>query len=248
MSEIYAILGFAEPVSSWTHLGAAGVFFFLSFSLLGRGGTGAGRFLSLFVFVLSCVFLLSMSGVYHLLGKNGGGSLILQRLDHAAIFVLIAGTITAVHTIYFSGFLRWGMIGAVWVVAAAGITLKTVFFTAIPEWLSLMVYLSLGWVGVISGAALWQRHGFSLMRPLLVGGLAYTVGAIIEYLRQPVLIEGVVGPHELFHVAVVLGISFHWWFIYHSLELGSNVTISGVGEPVSLRKISDPCRDPLTQA
>ena len=51
-----------------------------------------------------------------------------------------------------------------------------------------------------------------------MGGLAYTIGAIFEYLRQPVLIEGVVGPHELFHVAVVLGIGFHWWFIYHSLE------------------------------
>ncbi|HEY4485068.1 MAG TPA: hemolysin III family protein, partial [Nitrospiria bacterium] len=77
-------------MSSLTHLGAAGVFFFLSFSLLRRGGKGAGRFLSLFVFAFSCVFLLSMSGVYHLLGKNGGGGLVLQRLDHAGIFVLIA--------------------------------------------------------------------------------------------------------------------------------------------------------------
>ena len=103
-----------------------------------------------------------------------------------------------------------------------------------------MVYLGLGWVGVISGVALWRRHGFSFMSPLLVGGLAYTIGAIFEYLRRPVLIEGVVGPHELFHVAVVLGIAFHWRFIYHSPELEGSVTTSGVGKPVSLKKIAVP--------
>ena len=90
MNEVYPIPGFAEPVSSWTHLAAAGVLFFLSISLL-RQGTSAGQIISLFVFAFSCVFLLSMSGVYHLLPKSGAGSLVLRRLDHAAIFVLIAG-------------------------------------------------------------------------------------------------------------------------------------------------------------
>ncbi len=233
MNEVYAIPGFAEPVSSLTHLVAAGVFFLLSFSLLSRGGKGTGRFMSLLDCVISCVFLLSMSGVYHLLGKNGGGSLVLQRLDHAAIFVLIAGTLTPVHTIYFSGFLRWGIIVAVWFVTAASITLTMVFFANIPVWLSLMLYLALGWVGVISGVALWRRHGFSFMSPLLVGGLAYTVGAIFEFLQQPVLIEGVVGAHELFHAAVVIGIGFHWWFIYHSLKLEGSVARGRAGRPVS---------------
>ena len=227
MTEIYSIPGFAEPVSSLTHLGAAGVFLFFSLPLLRRGATSGGRLLSLIIFVFSCLFLLSMSGVYHLLPKTGAGGLVLQRLDHAAIFVLIAGTLTAVHTIHFSGFWRWGIIVAVWVVAATSITLKTVFFGAVPEWLSLMVYLALGWVGVISGVALWRRHGFSFMRTLLLGGLAYTVGAIVEYLRWPILIEGVVGPHELFHVAVILGISFHWWFIVHSIQREGSITING---------------------
>ena len=227
MNDIYAIPGFAEPVSSLSHLGAAGVVLFFSVPLLRRGAKSGSRLMSLLIFVFSCLFLLSMSGVYHLLSKTGAGNLVLQRLDHAAIFVLIAGTLTAVHTIHFSGFWRWGIIVAVWVVAAASITLKTVFFGAVPEGLSLMVYLAMGWVGVISGVALWRRHGFFFMRPLLVGGLAYTVGAIFEYLRWPVLIEGVVGPHEMFHFAVVLGISFHWWFIVHSLEREDSITLSG---------------------
>ncbi len=159
-----------------------------------------------------------MSGVYHILSKGGMASLVLQRLDHAAIFVLIAGTITAVHTIFFSGWMRWGMIGAIWVVAAASITLKTVFFSSIPEWAGLLLYLALGWVGLVSGVALFRRFGFSYIRPLVYGGLAYTFGALFEYLRQPWLIPGVVGPHELFHVAVLAGIGFHWAFVYRSLR------------------------------
>ncbi len=226
MNDVYAIPGFAEPVSSWTHLGAAGVFLFLSISLLRRGGRSAGHFISLFVFGFSCVFLLSMSGVYHLLPKTGAGSLVLQRLDHAAIFVLIAGTMTAVHTIFFSGIWRWGIIAAVWTVAAASITLKTVFFSAIPEWLGLMVYLTLGWLGVLSGGALWRKYGFSFIKPLVYGGMAYTFGAVFEYLHRPVLIEGVVGPHELFHIAVLVGISFHWWFVYNSLDCEHIGTVS----------------------
>jgi channel protein (hemolysin III family) len=225
MSDISAIPGFAEPVSSWTHLAAAGVFFFLSISLLRRGGTSAGHFISLFIFGFSCVFLLSMSGVYHLLPKTGAGSLVLERLDHAAIFVLIAGTITAVHTIFFSGIWRWGIIAAVWAVVATSITLKTIFFSAIPELLGLIVYLTLGWLGVISAIALWRKYGFSFIRPLVFGGLAYTFGSLFEFLRQPVLIEGVVGPHELFHVAVLVGISFHWWFVYRSLKYESTATV-----------------------
>jgi len=218
MNDVYAIPGFAEPVNSWIHLGAAGVFFYLSILLLRRGGRSAGHFISLFVFGFSCIFLLSMSGVYHLLPKTGAGSLVLQRLDHAAIFVLIAGTITTVHTIYFSGIWRWGIIAAVWAVAATSITLKTIFFNAIPELLGLLIYLALGWVGVISGIALWRKYGFYYIRPLVYGGLAYTFGALFEFLRQPVVIEGVVGPHELFHVAVLVGISFHWWFVYRRLK------------------------------
>jgi channel protein (hemolysin III family) len=217
MNEIYPIPGFAEPVSSWTHLAAAGVLFFLSISLL-RQGTGTGQMFSLFVFAFSCVFLLSMSGVYHLLPKSGAGSLVLRRLDHAAIFVLIAGTFTPVHIILFSGIWRWGIIVSIWALAVTGITLKMVFFNAIPEWAGLIIYLALGWVGVISGVALWRKYGFAFIQLLLYGGIAYSLGAVFEYFRKPIVFEGVVGPHELFHIAVLAGISFHWCFVYRATK------------------------------
>ena len=183
-----------------------------------------GRFIALFVFAFSCVFLLSMSGVYHLLSKDGVGHLVLQRLDHAAIFVLIAGTFTAVHSVLFSGMWRWAMLVFVWAASATGITLKTVFFNNTPELLGLTLYLVFGWLGLISAVALWRRYGFSFIKPLLYGGLAYSVGAALQFFRQPVLVPGIVGAHELFHVAVLFGISFHWWFISSSFECESTVS------------------------
>ena len=106
---IQPIPGFSEPFSSLSHLLAAGMFAALGLYLLYRNGGNRGRILGLSVFVFSCVFLLSMSGVFHLLQPGGAGRDVLQRLDHAAIFVLIAGTFTPLHMMLFQGWRRWGI-------------------------------------------------------------------------------------------------------------------------------------------
>ncbi|HUG76346.1 MAG TPA: hemolysin III family protein, partial [Burkholderiales bacterium] len=80
-------------------------------------------------------------------------------------------------------------------------------------WLGLAMYLGLGWMGVISALALARRYGWRFIQPLLWGALAYTAGAIVEFLRWPVLLPGIVGPHEIFHLAVLAGITCHWAFI-----------------------------------
>ncbi len=160
-----------------------------------------------------------MSGVYHLLPDDDLGRKVVQRLDHAAIFVLIVGTMTPIHRMLFTGFMRWGWLFIVWSVAIAAITLKTIFFTVVPEWLGLLFYLGLGWLGAVTGGLLWYRKGTEYAKHILWGGLSYSIGAILEFLRQPVLIKGVIGPHELFHVAVLIGISFHWRFIFNIAQL-----------------------------
>jgi channel protein (hemolysin III family) len=206
--------GFTEPVSSLSHLLGAGVFTFLGAFLLRRGRGSALRLAFLGVYAFSCVFLLAMSGVYHLLSFEGAPRAVLARLDHGAIFLLIAGTCTPAHGILFRGWGRWGMLLLIWSAAAAGIALKTVFFADVAEWVGLVAYLALGWLGVVSGVALWRRNGFAFIRPLLGGGLAYTSGGVLEFLRWPVLIPGVLGAHELFHVAVLLGAGLHWKFVW----------------------------------
>ena len=156
---------------------------------------------------------------YHLLELEGVSRAVLQRLDHAGIFALIAGTFTPAHAILFTGFWRWGFLIAIWSLAIAGITLKSIFFNELTEWVGLMGYLGLGWLGIFSAYVTHRLHGFSIIKPLLYGALAYTVGATLEFLRLPIVIAGVIGPHELFHVAVLSGLAWHWIFIRNLLIL-----------------------------
>jgi channel protein (hemolysin III family) len=209
----YPIPGFTQPVSSLTHLLGAAVFAVLAVPLLRRARGHGGRVAALGVFAFACVFLLAISGVYHLLALGSAGRAVVERLDHGAIFVLIAGSFTPVHGILFRGLGRWGPLLLVWAAAVTGITLKTIFFTGFPEWLGLTLYLGLGWLGAATMLVLWRRYGPGFVRPLVWGGLAYTAGAVLEFLRWPVLVPGVVGPHDLFHLAVLAGIGCHWRFM-----------------------------------
>jgi channel protein (hemolysin III family) len=208
-----SIPGFSDPVSSLTHLAAAVVFAILGFFLIARGRGDARRVISLAVFAVSCVLLLSLSGVYHLLTPETAARSVLLRLDHAAIFVLIAGSFTPVHAILLRERWQWHLLAWIWGAAIVGLILKTVYFDAVPLWLGLLMYLGLGWLGVISTVALARRYGVRFILPLVWGALAYTLGAVAEFVGWPVLVAGVVGPHEIFHLAVLAGISFHWAFI-----------------------------------
>jgi channel protein (hemolysin III family) len=208
-----SIPGFSDPVSSLTHLTGAVVFAVLGGFLIARGRGDARRVASLAVFVFSVVLLLSLSGVYHLLTPETAARGVLMRLDHAAIFVLIAGSFTPVHSILLRDRWQWHLLAWIWIAALAGLTLKTVYFDATPLWLGLAMYLGLGWLGVISTVAIARRFGVRFVLPLVWGALAYTLGAVAEFLGWPMLVPGVIGPHEVFHLAVLAGISFHWAFI-----------------------------------
>lgn len=225
---VLSIAGFSDPVSSLTHLAGAVAFAVLGVVLLRRGRGDRARMISLCLFAFSCVLLLSLSGVYHLLEPDTPGREVLKRLDHAAIFVLIAGSFTPVHVILFRGGWRWGMLAGIWGAALAGLVLKTVFFSTMPEWLGLAMYLGLGWMGVISALQLARRYGLRFIQPLLWGALAYTAGALIEFLRWPMLLAGIVGPHEIFHLAVLAGISCHWAFIF---GIAAGEPVSAAGRP-----------------
>jgi len=218
MIDIYSVPGFTHPLSSIIHFLGALFFTYLAYFLIRRGKGSSIRIISLVIFSSSCIFLLLMSAVYHLLETSGTAHAVFQRLDHAAIFLVIAGTFTPIHCILFTGFLRWGFLIIVWVLAISGLVLKTVFFTTIPEWLGLSFYLGLGWMGLFMGYKLWQRYGFAFIRPLVIGGICYTAGALIEYQHKLILLPGIIGPHEILHIAVLAGIGFQWWFIVKAMD------------------------------
>ncbi|MCG6968695.1 MAG: hemolysin III family protein [Gammaproteobacteria bacterium] len=219
---IAPIPGFSEPFSAITHLLGAIVFLILGIELLVRSHVTLGKRAALLVYIVAVIFALSMSGVFHLLSSGSAAKAVLQRLDHAAIFFLIAATYTPVHTIVFRGVMRWGVLVIVWCAAITGITLKSIFFFDIPEWVGLSLYLGLGWFGVFSTYQMYRRFGFHYIKLIVYGALAYTCGGVFEYLRIPILIPEVIGPHELFHIFVLIGISMHWMFIRQiSLSAGS---------------------------
>ncbi|HIF04229.1 MAG TPA: DNA-binding protein [Candidatus Poseidoniales archaeon] len=228
--DLISIPGFADPVASIMHLTAASVALVAGILMIWRfRGPGLHRF-GLMVFVFGTVFMFSMSGVYHLLGSGGTARYVLQHLDHAAIWVMIAGTFTPLHLMLFRGWQRWGILTVIWIAAINGLVLKTVFFTTFPEWLSVGLYLALGWAGAFSAVLFVRRWGFENLHWLAFGGLSYSVGAVLQLIDPPFLIPGVIGTHELWHLFVVIGAFCHWRMVELGIVMSANLIGSDESE------------------
>jgi channel protein (hemolysin III family) len=214
IQELYQLPYFHEPFSAISHLLGAVIFVVLGGMLLWRGRGDRARLAFLAVYAYSCVLLFSMSGVYHMMVRGSIARLVFERLDHSAIFILVAGTFTPAHGLLFRGWLRWGPLILIWAAAVTGITLKTIFFEDFAPWVGLSIYLTLGWFGLFSGILVAHRYGFAFVQPLLWGGVAYSVGAIMEFRGWLVLVPGIIHAHELFHLAVLAGALLHWRFVW----------------------------------
>jgi hemolysin III len=228
---LHDLPGFHEPFSAISHLAGAAIFLVLGVALLMRGRRHPPGLPYLAVYAASVVLLLSMSGVYHMMVRGGAAHAVMERLDHGAIFVLIAGSFTPIHGILFDGWRRWAPLAFIWTAAILGIVLKVVFLRDFAEWVGLALYLGMGWVGIFGGVLLERRYGFRFIQLLLMGGIAYSIGAIIEFLQWFTLLPGVVHPHEVFHLFVLLGIAAHWLFIWQFADgraAGERLKKSGV--------------------
>jgi channel protein (hemolysin III family) len=208
---IEPVLGFHSPFGSLVHLVGALVFAALTIPLV-RATSGAGRRVAVAGFGLAAVTMLSLSGTYHML-SSPVGQRVLQRLDHAAIYLLIAGTLTPVLVLLFRGVARWLPLGLTWFFAATVISLRSVFFEDLPSWGGMTSYLVFGWVGAFIGVSLWRQHGWRFVRLLVFGGVAYTLGTVLFAFDEVELVPSVIGLHEVWHIAVLIGLSLHWRFV-----------------------------------
>lgn len=214
--QVVPLPGFFEPFSAMVHLFGALVLALLAIPLLHKAHGDGRRVALLAVYAFACVLLLSMSGVFHMLQGEGAAREVLGRLDKAAIFILIAGTHTPVQGLFFRGVARWGVLLAMWLIAATGITLFSIFYEELPRGLGTGVYLLLGWIASLSGLIVWRRIGTAQIALLLLGGVAYSLGAILLGLDWPTLVPGVFGAHELWHLAVLTGMGLHWRFLFQN--------------------------------
>ena len=208
---VHSIPGFCDPIASLSHLAAAAVGIVGAIPLVRHGRGSRSRFASVVIYVVSVVTLLTISGTYHAL--TGHARHTWRHLDYSAIWLLIGGTFTAIHGVMHKGRWRSGMLVAVWTLAAACCLLQTFRFELFTGPAGLVLYLGLGWVGLLSIIKVGRDIGFRAVWPMWCSGIVYSAGAILEAMGRPTLIAGWIGPHEVFHLAVITGIALHWMFI-----------------------------------
>ena len=210
--EVIARWGIREPFSTFSHLLGAVLGLAALAALVGRArqrGMGNAGVWALVVYSISMALGFTASALFH---GSYEELVFYKKLDHAAIFVMIAGTGTA---LYGALHTRWAgpIMGALWVVCMAALAVKMIVWPMTLPMTALM-YVTVGWCTLVGLFAIVRAVGWRRLRPLFLGAAVLTVGAAVFALRWPVLWPGVVEGHELFHVFVLAGAGIHFWFIY----------------------------------
>ena len=156
------------------------------------------------VYAACVAVLFGSSALYHRVDwRSTGARRWMRRLDHSAIFLLIAGSYTPFALLVIDGTLATVILAVVWGGAAAGIVLKLLWIDA-PKWLITLIYLALGWVVVAAAPDLVDGLGLTAAAMVALGGLLYTIGALVYAFRRPDPVPHVFGYHEVFHVLVIV--------------------------------------------
>ena len=179
--------------------------FFVSLGLgivLVAGADGGRPRVAAAVFAASVSAMLGVSALYHRVIWPPGPRRWIRRLDHAAIFLLIAGTYTPFGLLALEGAFRAAVLTIVWSGAAAAIVLKVAWIDA-PRWIAAVLGLALGWIGLVAVPQIHARAGVTALVLLAIGGLLYSAGAVVYARRRPDPAPAVFGYHEIFHALVV---------------------------------------------
>jgi hemolysin III len=174
---------------------------------LGAMAHGARAAVAANVYGLSLFTLFGVSALYHRPTWTPRAHLVMRRLDHSAIFLLIAGTYTP-FCLLLGGRCGTAMLAVVWGGAALGF-MRAIFWPRAPRWLAAGLYVLLGWAVVPVLPALDVALGWGALALLGVGGLLYTLGAVIYAARRPDPFPRVFGYHEVFHALVVAAATCH---------------------------------------
>jgi hemolysin III len=163
---------------------------------------GAGRRAAAGVFAVALATMFGVSALYHRVNWEPRARRLMRRLDHAAIYLLIAGTYTPFALLALDGAWRWTILPLVWGGALVAIALKLAW-TEAPKWMSAAIGIGLGWVGVVALPQLWSHAGPTGVALLALGGVLYTAGAVVYARERPDPVPAVFGYHEVFHAFVV---------------------------------------------
>jgi hemolysin III len=195
----------------WIHAGTFPLAIVLGIILITFADGSAAR-VSSAIFVASSLLLFGVSAVYHRFTWRERTRVLLKRLDHANIFLLIAGSYTPITTLSLPPEKATLLLWLVWSGAAVGIGFR-IFWIAAPRWLYVPLYVLLGWAAVMFIVDFFQAN-WVMMSLIVAGGLCYTVGAIVYGLKRPNPFPGHFGFHEIFHTLTLLAFLCHWSAIF----------------------------------
>lgn len=209
--EFWAPLLGRDPISMVSHLIGA---------LLSLGGTVVlvrrarqnglqGRAVGAYGLMMTLAF--SASALFHFVDAESARYDFYNKLDHSAIFLMIAGTGTAAYGALSA---RWAerLTSALWGVSLLGMSLQLAFWS-MPDWLTALIYLAVGWMGSLGVVAVgWG--GERPVRLFLFGAGVFSFSAVVYAVGWPSLWGGVLGAHEVFHLLVLIGAAFHFRFVY----------------------------------
>jgi hemolysin III len=165
------------------------------------------------VYCATVTLLFGTSALYHRLNWSPRARVIMKRLDHSMIFIFIAGTYTPITVLTLPTGPMIGVLIAVWSGALLGVAVQTIW-SAAPRWLSAPCYIALGWVAVFVMGDLLHNAGVAAFVLITVGGVIYTLGAVVYALKRPNPFPGTFGFHEVFHACTLVAAICHYVAIW----------------------------------
>lgn len=205
---IYAIDGLQEKVKpllrGWSHAVATVASIALTIVLCWISRGDILRLLSMLIFGLSMIELYTVSALYHIIHWSMAKRRVWRAIDHANIFVLIAGTYTPLCFNILTGWVRVTILIVIWLLALSGISLS-IFTLKFSRRILTALYISMGWVAALALPAFLAVLPWIAVATLISGGVLYTIGAVIYARKKPDPFPKVWGYHEVFHLFVIAG-------------------------------------------
>jgi hemolysin III len=170
--------------------------------------TAAGRGAAI-AYGATVAFMFGASGAYHRITWSLRWRPLARRVDHAGIYLLIAGSYTPVGLLVLGGAWRLAVLSIVWAGAVLAILVRVCWIDA-PKWLASTIAITLGWVGIAVLPQIVSTVGATGCLLLVAGGIAYTIGGIVYATERPDPVPAVFGYHEVFHAFVILAVALQY--------------------------------------
>jgi len=211
-------LRFRNPVSGLTHFWGAIAALVGLFFMIYAGWGNPIKEIWLIIYGISLIFMFSASAAYHLIQSEDKVIYRLRIVDHSAIYILIAGTYTPLCFHYFTGFWRWGMMLIIWIMAVSGVVINF-FAVNAPRWITAGIYLIMGWFSILAVREMLRTMPFGAIVWLILGGILFSIGAVVYMLKKPDPWPNQFGFHEIWHIFVLGGCLAHYIMIAYYVAL-----------------------------